>query len=553
MNKEEISQYINERLADNDYASIAQVYRNITPRNAEERRQFNEYADQLERFGGIAQSMKANAKTEEDVNMLNFYFQTVVGGRPSGEIGEQYVNSLNKTSKDNSNFNIFDPRYTQPSSNEKPKIDYNKNISYVDYEFKNNEDYAEFLERSGYNFSEKDLNNPTKPYIYKDKKGQTILRIDNSNYNNYEFFNKINNSINDMQDWLFSIPTMSNYKRVTSKVYDEKGTLIESKNGIPSSHRNALDLYNKAKEVYDKQLENLNSNKTFEVLVSNYMCYGEKQLQDDMFKGTVSKEQATALTKRWDDFFKSNLESENFNSYDVYTNIKDTKTHNFNKIDDEEKYDFANKLHKAIKDGRATWKAASMGGESGTYITIAPETIRDGGTFVFDTGVKQAIEAFIPKKFAEYADKTIDNDLNHNSLKKYYDHMIYGYDVKTADGGKITNITKDGGVYIKDGISHRADSKEIMNAIKEKTYIDATLQYMEETHENELYDNSGKIKSLKDLLQNDEFVKEISNHATAIYFGLNNIQDEKELTKPNTKNEINNIVDIIINNILNNK
>lgn len=556
MTVEEAKKYIAGRIDDNDYVSIGKFYRQLTAKDDAQREQFDNIAEQLEEKGAIIQSVLSKAKDPNTAAQLSFAIKQSAGIADNSAYGKEYSKKLNYTNDETTFGGLFGTDIHKKGAR----------INKVEFML-SPEDYEEFKNTSGLNFKYFDKNNLTSPYIQnctsdgvkdfaKFGGSQYIkLTIPTEAYKDVDMFNKVNVTLQNMYSKrnimagginALALATISSRtKKSWYACYDDKGQLVEDGNGIPKSHRQALSMSKPAMDTLKGLSDSLYEyNGVFDIQTSGYSCEAQMEVMNARRRGEMDDSHANALLNDINSIFDNSLMTDGLGSYNVYATTENPSTMNFTLMEDtEKKTDLVNKLRSAIEKKRVTYVAADAGGKLGTYITITNDPDSKGTQ---GENYKAARYIFVEGLFADEAKKLINNDIKAKSKHEYYNHVTYGHDYNTPDGGKITNITSKGGIYVNGDYRKELDGDEVKQRIKEGTLIKETAKVLKKDFGyNNIYN--------PEVRQSEEFRKSLTEYATRLYAYVNNITDTDTLQKPYVQDEITGIIANIVNYIYNNK
>ena len=545
MTVEEAKQYIAGRIEDNDYISVGKFYRQLTAKDDAQREQFDNIAEELEEKGAIIQSVLSKAKDPNTAAQLSFAIKQSAGIADNSAYGKEYSKNLNYTvgrEGVNMRWGFADGTDVIKSGARINKVEL----------MLSPDDYEEFKSKSGLNFPY--IGKDNSPYIqncttsgvreYAKFGGSQYVKIvvPTEAYNNVDTFNKINDTLLNMTN---KIPFGMASRKSWYACYDDKGQLVENGNGIPRSHRQALSMSKPAMDTLKGLSDSLYEyNGVFDIQTSGYSCKAQMEVMNARRRGEMDDSHANALLNDINSIFDNSLMTDGLGSYNVYATTENPSTMNFTLMKDtEEKTDLVNKLRSAIEKKRVTYVAADAGGKLGTYITITNDPDSKGTQ---GENYKAARYIFVEGLFADEAKQLINNDIKAKSKHEYYNHVTFGHDYNTPDGGKITNITSKGGIYVNGDYRKELDGYEVEQRIKEGTLIKETAKVLKKDFGyNNIYN--------PEVRQSEEFRKSLTEYATRLYAYVNNITDTDTLQKPYVQDEITGIIANIVNYIYNYK
>lgn len=545
MTLDEAKQYIAGRIDNNDYISISKFYRQLNAKNNEQREMLDNMADEMEEYGGIVQSLLKRAKDPNEAARLSFAIKQSAGLNDASAYGEQYSKYLNNTLDKHNYWAVY-------SGKEGARINKVEFMLAPEY-------YDEFVEKSGLNFSHFDKDNTSAPYIencttsgagdyIKFGGSQYVkLTVPVEAYGDVNTFNKINSTLNDMRSLPFKLLNLEEGgRRCYYKCYDDKGQEVESGNGIPQSHKKALSLSKPAMDMLEGLTESLyDLNGVFDIQTTGYACSAQQEVMNARSRGEMDDSHANALLNDIKTVYNNKILTDGLGSYKVYATEENPKTMNFEEVkDSEKKTNLVNILRTAMDKNRVTYVAADAGGKAGTYITITGNPDEKGGE---RGGYSGARYMFVEGFMADEAKKVLNNDIKLKSKKLYYDHLTFGHDYYTPDGGKITDISNKGGVYVKGNYKKVLSSDEVINEIKKSSLIKDAAKVIKQDYGYQTLRNNPEIR------QSDDFRNSVTEYATRLYTYLNNVTDPNAFQKPYVQNEINGIISNIIDYIYNYK
>lgn len=514
-------QYIQECLSRADFLSAAEYYKQYRFADKTQQQQANQYIAQLERYGGIANAIMQQDVNDEDKDKIAFAMK-----RKYGVYGDdEYTKTANK--------------YMDSIGD----VD-DKKAVYMEYTFDDNNAYNDFVDKSGINFGSYDESNPTKPYRFT-KNGKPVIRVHKSSFNDSNFFDSLTRGLNAMYSLRPAIPNSSNFfgfglplpsatlagstpppivseASFTSESYDAEGNLIHKNKGLDYNHKNAWNYIDDAENTITNTLNAAYSRVIpAELMVSGFMCDAERQITNYAMSGQISQSDANSMLERIKKFYDRQLINESLTNYDVFAKDINGDTENLNPItDSKEKTELTKMIRAAIDGNRISYVAGASAGRVGTVITILPELDKEGNLI---GNMKGETQIFVPDLFVEDARNLIDKDVNAKLFVEKAEHIAFQHAYNLEAGGRLENFTNEGAIYRDDLGEYFVPSEQVDNIMLYNEMLKGCIDSLRDTYEG------------RRNITEEDLESAIRLGASKIYYYMNNITSEEDMTSETTQ------------------
>lgn len=533
----ELIDRLNQLAQKNDYLGMATVLKGIKVTDAEQQKQLNNQITQLERYGGIANKLLNSEPDYDKRDKLAFSLLMQGGsyGEKNPETGEwvnpyarQFTNLLNelgngKNPMDGSDFTAHGLKIS----------------------FASEENYKEFLDKSGLNFGPKDEHSQAFSEV---EDGRYSVNISKSLLGDMNFFKAFykgleatNNVKGEQGSWVFP-----NKYIVTGmdENWDKEGAVYTAEKSFWTSgdkFRQMLDLVEDVNNTYNETVASKYDNVIPTGLqVSGYINDKQRQIINMVGTGRLEREMGNFMLKQIDDYYSNQLSGISLTGFsDVYATEINDKTKNLRQVTDSETLSsLTDMIRAAAKENRVSVRAATSGGRVGASITIAAKLDKDGKPVDNYGG---AVELFIPGLFEKDARNVMDQDIDAKLLVEKSEHIAFNHSYFLEDGGHLTDFQGDGAAVYEDDVKRTALSPEQVDMLMRQNEMikSAASQVKEDITNGDATDDTAAVQARK--------------YAKRVYSYINNIpEDQIDDTKNNVSdNELGLSIDRIVKLILN--
>lgn len=517
-------------IANSDYLGLADYIEGFIPEVADENQRIAlmNNVSSLRRFGGIANKILQAEIPDEEKDLFMFNAQKSYGAVDAG-------NTVYK------NYNKYKNNIGAKSHWFKP----DDMATSVGYLFDNDEAYDEFINNSGIVVG--GTQNVTKQYI----DGKPMLRVGKTAFQDDALFDTITKGLGDMitpytqADWAnaANIQYLGLRKPFRTIGFNEKGEKISDVEGLDDNQRSALNLLQQADVVFDKYYtQQYDRQVPADLIVSGYMCNAQKQLYDRLTNNQIEPSLYEKYSKAITDFYDNEFKHFSLTSHkypEVYMTDPNSDSQTLNLLPDEDKGKWTNYIRLAIKEGRASYSAASAGGRVGTVITISDKPISNE---LNQEEYSKGVQLFIPGLFDKDAREVMNEDDNARLMVELSEHKVFGHDYKLVEGGKLKNFDGDGGAWFEDdNVLQYVTPEDVYATMKRNMLIEGGIQAAKSMLKR---DANGNITNAEKILPL------VDAYSKNVFSDLNNINTqedfEKVLEDETAKKDIDNIFILIL-------
>lgn len=517
-----------------DFKGIHNLIFNTYMPNEYAQREMQGYVKTIDRNASFINNLLDNATNNRQREMLQFSLQ-----KAGGEYSERNT-------------------YAQSYANMIKQLG-GEDASVLTYSFDGDEYYRKFVETYG-----SEIPSDTASDMWKETiDGKPVIHVNKTLFSsNADLFNNFTKAINTASKYnahwydVFKsnavdltsngtqgapTDTENHYMYTEGYSAGAKESLLDKQSRIATHVQDADDMFeNVRNEVYNKTVP-------ADIIVGGFYTKKHKMVFEGVGKGYMGTEQANFYLKQIDQQYENRLLG-GITHYEAYfvDHAEGNHAKNFVEADPDKKAELSSMIIDAINEKRLTYQIAMSGGRTGTYITIASKRdtgkANHAGYEDIPEGYDSQIEIFVPGLFEEEANEIFDSDEEGRLLRLKGDHALWGHDYELSDGGKLSNITNDGAIWVDaKGNKQSINAEELdMMMRKNEQIVEAAYKLNEEVWKRaEVDERTGEIKNDVDEIKNSEEVEELArNYAKNLYKYNNNITDDEQLKTEEAQEDI---------------
>ena len=467
MNREEFLQQYNDFTSNNDYRSLANLFRSYNYSNDELRNRGLALAEKYEEQADIEDKLIGDAS-------------------PSQKAAYRFLaNGPIKASNPNEQDNYYSQPFADAwnsMADENGKITLNTIIDNHDF-------LDDFCDASGISVDEL-----RKYGIERGKEGS--ISFNTSNPHKMAIYKGINGLVNSGYDFYTSSET--DYGYGAFPILDPEGATggrlfigkFFNNHTQVKAYRQMGELVTRANQEYADIMTSKNKPYITQTVVTGYMGEDDKRLQEAFAQGAMDLQTFKEARSLLEEKYNRVMQTSSLSQYQVYSMNEDNNgSHVLQELTDNiQKAALNDEINLAIAEGRLHYASASNGLAYGTMIVIDQKFDNKGNP----VEEHPARRFFVKDLFKSEAENNLRQDTQVDAQLQYSKHQTYGHVYRMKDGGRIDNWngSSDTAEYIDSFGNKRLVGKaEILNMMDDDIIAKRLIDYYKKAN---LRDSKGR-------------------------------------------------------------